>query len=101
MILVCEPLRLERPSLRKPSVRFTGAARPKPLLTPRWLEITQIKEHWLKEEQILGLYSMEDVPIEDSPEQARLLWPWEQIPLLFPSMEGGEPESDPDKSSIL
>ena len=65
-------------------------------------EITQIKEHWLKEEQILGLYSMEDVPIEDSSEQALVYHDLgNRFLCFFPQWKGGEPESDPDKSVLF
>lgn len=65
-------------------------------------EITQIKEHWLREEQILGLYSMEDVPIEDSSEQALVYHDLgNRFLCFFPQWKGGEPESDPDKSVLF
>ncbi len=65
-------------------------------------EITQIKEHWLKEEQILGLYSMKDVPIEDSSEQAHVYHDLgNRFLCFFPQWKGGEPESDPDKSVLF
>lgn len=65
-------------------------------------EITQIKGHWLKEEQILGLYSMEDVPIEDSSEHAHIYHDiGNRFLCFFPQWKGGEPESDPDKSVLF
>ena len=64
-------------------------------------EITQIKEHWLKEEQILGLYSMEDVPIEDSSEQALVYHDLGNRFLCFFPNGREENESDPDKSVLF
>ncbi|MFL2913444.1 MAG: glycosyltransferase [Opitutales bacterium] len=65
-------------------------------------EINQIKEHWLGEEQILGLYSMEELPIEDPYDQALVYHDLgNRFLCFFPQWKGGQPESDPDKSILF
>jgi glycosyltransferase involved in cell wall biosynthesis len=62
-------------------------------------EINQIKEHWLGEEQIFGLYYREELPIEDPSEQALVYHDLgNRFLCFFPQWKGGQPESEPDKS---
>lgn len=65
-------------------------------------EINQIKEHWLGEEQIIGLYSREELPIEDPSEQALVYHDLgNRFLCFFPQWKGGQPESEPDKSILF
>jgi glycosyltransferase involved in cell wall biosynthesis len=65
-------------------------------------EINQIKDHWLKEEQILGLYPREEVPVKDPSEQALVYHDLgNRFLCFFPQWKEGQPESDPDKSILF
>ena len=65
-------------------------------------EINQIKQHWLSEKQIFGLYSREELPIEDPSEQALVYHDiGNRFLCFFPQWKGGQPESEPNKSILF
>ena len=65
-------------------------------------EVNQLKDHWLREEQIHKLYSKENISC-DTPERQAFVYHdlGNRFFCFFPQWKGGEPESDPDKSVLF
>jgi len=62
-------------------------------------EINLIKEHWLGEKQVLGLYAKEGFAVEKPEEQARAYRDLaNRFLCFFPQWKGGQAESEPDQS---
>ena len=65
-------------------------------------EVNQLKDHWLREEQIHKLYSKENISC-DTPERQAFVYHdlGNRFLCFFPQWKGGQPESEPDKSILF